>query len=214
MPAPNDFPVVQAVYATGQYDLSTHDGVCAFTEAVVIALHAKDAKWGHLKKHAGQTQCSGHAEDAALYKDSPLPGTLQAVDFVAGAGAPGARPAWQPDTPRYSEQDWYAPSGVPGPTPIPTPPPNTVPYHPYDGDQKYVKVTEVMDFDYRRAKGTVGQADKAGLDSGCGMWIARTIHDSYMGEAPGVAPLSLDASIAKHRAEWCQILGVPVVPFP
>jgi hypothetical protein len=106
---PNDFPIVQAVYATGLYDLTTHEGQAAFVDQVVIELHAKDARWGHLKKNPGQTQIHGHAEDAALYL-SPNEGQSTAVDFVAGAGGSNPTPAWQPDIPRYSASDWMDPA--------------------------------------------------------------------------------------------------------
>lgn len=123
--APNDRAVVEAVYATGLYNLSTHDGQAAFVDASVAALHAKDARWGHLKKSGAQTQIHGHAEDAALYL-SDTPGQSQAVDFIAGAGSSGASVGWQSDTPRYSASDWFSPVGHVGSTPIPpviTPPP-------------------------------------------------------------------------------------------
>jgi hypothetical protein len=60
------------------------------------------------------------------------------VDFISGAGAPGARPGWNPDTPRYSESDWTPPHNCgsapdnPGPSPNPTPTPQPVP--PLDTD--------------------------------------------------------------------------------
>jgi len=92
---------------------------------------------------------------------------------------------------------------TPGPGPGPTPPPaNTVPFHPYDGDTKWVPVSQQMEADYKEANGF-------GLDGGCGMWIARTIHDCYMGENAQTPPLTLEASLKKHRAELRAALGLP-----
>ena len=104
---PNGFPVVQQVYATGAFDLTSHDGQAAFTDAVVCALHQSDNRWGHLKKHPGQTQIHGHAEDSALYHHAA--GLLQSVDFVGSAGSSSAHPAWTPDQPRYQASDWVPP---------------------------------------------------------------------------------------------------------
>ena len=120
---PNDFAVVQQV-AVGR-DLSSLGEQHKFTDDVVCALHAVNPRWGHLRKNPGQTQLHGHAEDAALYRvDSP--GLSVAVDFIGSAGAPNARPTWQPDQPRYRESDWLPPHNcegvVPAPGPTPQPP--------------------------------------------------------------------------------------------
>jgi hypothetical protein len=94
------------------------------------------------------------------------------------------------------------PGPGPGPGPTPTPPANTVPFHPYDGDAKWVPVSQQMEADYKEANGV-------GLDGGCGMWIARTIHDCYMGENAQTPPLTLEVSLKKHRAELRAALGLP-----
>src|SRR5687768_17614553 len=107
MAIPNDFAVVQAVRASKNYNLGTHEGQATFVEDVVLALHKKDPRWGHLRKKPGQTQINGHAEDSALYLVDPADGLCQSVDFIAGAGGPHATPAWQVDDPRYTPADWY-----------------------------------------------------------------------------------------------------------
>lgn len=112
---PNHRDTVESVFATGQFNLTTHDGQGAFVDAVVIALHLRDPRWGHLKKNPGQTQLHGHAEDAALYL-SDTPGQSIAVDFIVGAGGPNPRVGWNPDIPRYSRADWYPPSEHDGST--------------------------------------------------------------------------------------------------
>jgi len=112
--APNDEAVIQAVYKQRDWKLRTHEGLRAYTQASVLALHKKNPKWGHLIKKPGQTQIDGRAEDSALYLgggDAPY----QSVDFVAGANPgpsdPDPRPTWQPDTtPRYQASDWDDPT--------------------------------------------------------------------------------------------------------
>jgi hypothetical protein len=124
MAAPNHLFVIEHLAAG--YNLGTKEGAGQFTEAAVVALHAHDRRWGHLKKNPGQTQYNGHSHDGALYL-SDTPGESQHVDFIAKAEAPGAYVYWNPDTPRYSQADWYAPAGVPNPQPIPQPQPNPQP---------------------------------------------------------------------------------------
>jgi hypothetical protein len=54
-----------------------------------------------------------------------------------------------------------------------------------------------MGDDYRRA-------GRPGLDDNCGCWIARTDYDIYVGG------MTVQASIEKHRPEWCAALGISV----
>lgn len=122
MSVPNDFPVVQQVYASVSYDLKTHDGQARFVDDAVVALHAKDARWGHLKKKPGQTNIHGHGEDSALYL-SDTSGQSTAVDFIGGAGGPNPTIQWNPDQPRYSKSDWLDPQDHDGTTPVPAIPP-------------------------------------------------------------------------------------------
>ncbi len=124
MAAPNLQHVIEPL-ASG-YDLSTKEGVGQFTEVAVAALHQIDRRWGHLRKNPGQTQYNGHAHDGALYL-SDTPGQSQFVDFVANAEGPNARVYWNPDTPRYSQGDWFAPASSPAPIPVPVPQPVPVP---------------------------------------------------------------------------------------
>lgn len=189
MSVPNDFPIVQQVYATGRYNLATHDGQAAFVDAVVLALHAKDAKWGHLKKHPGQTQIHGHGEDSALYL-SDTPGQSCAVDFISGAGTAGARPGWIVDTPRYSASDWLDPTTH---SVKPVEPPKPV-KPPYNGDAYYNRVSAVLYADYAAA----GRP----LDPDCGCWFGRVDYDIYV---QGMTP---EQSIQKHRPEWRAALGL------
>jgi hypothetical protein len=129
MSVPNEYEVVRRLFLSGVFDLKTHEGQGAFTDAVVSALHAKDERWGHLKKNASQTNEHGHGEDAALYL-SEVDGESTAVDFIGGAGGNNPQPAWQVDSPRYSKKDWADPTehGFGQPSPVCPPVPPTFPY--------------------------------------------------------------------------------------
>ncbi len=122
MTPPNHQSIVERVYASGSYDLSTREGCGTLVEASCVDLHKADARWGHLKKSAGQTNYNGHSHDGCLYLDD-LPGQSVHVDFIAHAEAkppytqqnPAPKITWGPDIPRYSKSDWYAPT-MPAPT--------------------------------------------------------------------------------------------------
>lgn len=124
MSVPDMFAVVDALYRTGQFDLRTHEGQGALVDACVSAFHAKDPKWGHLKKRRGQTAVHGHGEDAALYKHGD--GTATAVDFIAGAGGPDPRPRWGVDAFPYTDADWLDPTVHAASEPAPAPSPSFV----------------------------------------------------------------------------------------
>jgi hypothetical protein len=115
-------------------------------------------------------------------------GTTREPQVVAGQ--PGER---------ITDQLWLAVSpvnhlsGAPIP-PQPTPPSPT--YPPYPGDQYGTQIGNVLFADYARA----GQAPNSGM----GVWFWRTAWDAATG-------LTVDESIAKHRAEWCAVLGIPVL---
>lgn len=97
---PNYASVVQHVYATGSFDLSTREGCGAFTEACALALHALNAEFGHLQKQPEQNQWNGHALDAVLYK-----ATGQTVDLILSAPSPASVPQWS-----VHEDDDYPPA--------------------------------------------------------------------------------------------------------
>jgi hypothetical protein len=97
------------VYATGNYNLATKLGCCAFTEECARRLHAIDPNWGHVKKTSGQESCARttqpelHAVDAVFHKGIP-----EARDIITSSGVPGAAPAWNlTGTPPASL--WFAP---------------------------------------------------------------------------------------------------------
>lgn len=123
MSVPNHQFIVDQVQAAGRYNLRTHEGCGQLVEAATAALHAHDPRWGFLKKTGG-TMYNGHSHDGSLYL-SDVPGQSTHVDYIAAAESqnPADNPhvTWNPDTPRYSASDWYAPSGggvvvTPGPS--------------------------------------------------------------------------------------------------
>ena len=122
MSVPNHSHVPQKLYATGLYDLTTHDGQGAFTDAVVSTLHGLDENWRHLKKKPGQTAVHGHGEDSVIYLLED--GTALAVDFIGGAGGSNPQPAWQVGPHVYKHSDASEPDDhgttAPPPTPAPT----------------------------------------------------------------------------------------------
>jgi hypothetical protein len=119
MDVPNHRFVVEGVLATGHYELVSHAGLAAFTDAAVLALNQHDPNWGHVKKKPGQTNIHGHGEDSALYK---LPdGRAWAVDFVEGARGPNPKLRWGPDPEAYyTHGDWLDPADHDGATPPPS----------------------------------------------------------------------------------------------
>lgn len=88
--APNGMATMEAVYASQTWRLAEiyedePDGRGAFTGAVVTALHAIDANWGHVRKNPGQNQYDGHAVDAINWK-RPDGTTAEIYDIVSGDG--------------------------------------------------------------------------------------------------------------------------------
>lgn len=188
---PDHFFVVQNVYAMGSYNLSTHEGQARFVDDVVWALHLQDRRWGHLKKSGSATNIHGHAEDAALYL-SDTPGQSTAVDFIAGAGTPTARIAWQVDTPRYSQPDWLDPTlHDPG---VPVPPP--VVSYPYPDEPTWWSAYT------RRVAACFAEAGRRFPDDPEAFrWFSRCGYDC--------AGMDKDAAADKHIAELRKALGLP-----
>lgn len=192
---PNHSDVVLKLHATGLFNLKSEDGQGAFVDAVVSALHAKDERWGHLKKKPGQSHIHHHGEDSALYL-SDTPGQSQAVDFIGGAGGSNPQPGWMVDEPRYSASDWLDPTehGL-GAAPTPQPPQ----YPPYPMPEDVVDMCGVALFvDFAQA----GQAPNPQMFRFAFRvaysWLTKEVND-------------LASSTVKHRREWRQLLGLPPV---
>ena len=95
MSVPDHRHVPKKLYDTGLFDLKSHDGQAAFTDAVVATLNGIDPNWRHLKKSAAQTHVHRHGEDSAVYL---LPDNkAQTVDFIGGAGGSNPQPGWVVD---------------------------------------------------------------------------------------------------------------------
>jgi hypothetical protein len=200
---PNEFEIVRKLYDSGVFDLRTHDGQGAFTDAVVSALHAKDARWGHLKKNASQTHVHGHGEDAALYL-SDTAGESCAVDFIGGAGGPNPQPAWNVDAPRYSKKDWRDPfdHGYEQ-TPPPAPPPLRIPSYGELGDDAFFRnaIGKPLEDDMMAA----GQS----LNDGSSVWFSRTTYEILAESLKAGRLVDPAPIVTKYRNQWRAILRLP-----
>ena len=196
MSVPDHRHIVELVFAQGGQSLTSKEGAGRFTEAAAAVLHAVDPNWGHLRKPAERTHVIGpdgqrHAIDVVLYRAS---GTI--CDIISGAGDPGAALTWGPGPDHeYNETDWYAPGGTPAVAIAPLPPP-TPKIAPYWGDEKGTAIARPLFKDYKRA----GQPPNEGM----GVWMGRTMYDVLIGGE------DFDKALARHRREWCAILGIPV----
>lgn len=134
MSVPNYANVPTMLYATGFYNLKTHEGHAAFVDAVVATLNGLDSNFRHLKKKPGQTDLHGHGEDSFVYL---LPeNKAQAGDFVQGAGGPDPKPRWGIDPePYYTHKDAHDPDDH-GIGEAPPPPP--APQFPYPDEVIHV----------------------------------------------------------------------------
>jgi hypothetical protein len=104
--------IIDWVYSSGKFDLSTHDGCGQFTEACCTQLHEiNNSLWGHIKKNPGQNQYTGpsgvgHAVDALHCLGGPHTGIW---DIVHDSVSPNATPSFNykgpPDPPI-----WYYPA--------------------------------------------------------------------------------------------------------
>lgn len=188
-----------------KYDLSHAEGCGQYMEALVPYAQSHGyPKVGHLRKHGSQTQYNGHAVDAFLYND-PVPpsGLLQSVDVIKDAESDHASAGWSIDIPRYTTADWMQ-SVEPEEPPV-DPPANTVPWAPYWGDASSDEMTRTLFYDYSR------KPESANF--GMGRWLNRCLHSAFMG--PEGIPLGPDGALARHRPEWCAVLGLdPSVPVP
>lgn len=170
----------------------------------------KSFSWGWLKKTGGGFNVDGFADGAIVYGNDPsdVNNVVKIVTQV-GSDHAGIGDAVQP---RRESDIWFRPQplspaellylrphGVPEP---PTPRQPAKPLYPsYEalgGDEGGKKITRLLEYDYKRA-------GMHGLDGDCGAWQQRVSYDFLTGICPTV-----EASIAKHREEWCQTLGISV----
>ncbi len=199
---------------------------------------ASTSRWGWLTKQPGEAQVDGWAEDAVCWTNNPSD-LHNVVDLVIGAGAAGAsltsttthtkerRPGnkWAPPQPLTADELNYL-KGFNGGTQPPQPDPcaavkaelaackaasaNTVAkvdYEQHGGDAVWDQFGNAIIADYKRAGRVVTDANGTQhviMDARSYAWGGRTMHDDYMNG------LTLEQSIAKHRVEWCALLGIPV----
>ena len=103
---PLDF--INAVYASGQYNLATKTGCGTFTEACCTSLALNlGTQWGHVAKSPGQNQYNNHAVDAVHCLFGEYCGIW---DIITSSVSSSAKPAfndagsvnpeiWRPYTP-------------------------------------------------------------------------------------------------------------------
>ncbi len=203
MSVPNHSHVPKQLYATGLYDLKTHDGHHAFVDATVATLNGLDPNWRHLKKSASQTHFHRHAEDAALYL---LPNNeARAVDFIAGAGGPNPQPGWIVDAFLYKHSDAHDPDDHGLERPVPPPPPIVrVPGYAELGGDAFFR--DMIGVPLAADMAAAGQS----LNEGSSVWFARTVYSLIAAWLRADGEAIDSASIVKrHRNEWRQILDLP-----
>ncbi len=96
-PPPDNSPqgIINAVYATGLYDLKTKEGCGKFTEACCTDLHVKHSSlWGHVKKTGAQNQYNGHAVDAVMLLANTQGIFAGIYDIIFSSESPEAKPTF------------------------------------------------------------------------------------------------------------------------
>ena len=197
MSVPDHFFIIAAVFESGGYHLSDHASLARFVDDAVVALHAHDPNWVHIKKKPGQTNTHGHGEDSVLYL---LPDhTAQGVDFIQGAGAPGATLRWGPDPePYYTHADGWDAHGDWSQAPAPP----TPPVEPYPSESPAGGWWgQVFDVQVAKRYAAVHRPYPDPNDPQSLRWCGRTAYDIRDG-------LTKEASLAKHLKELEEELGL------
>lgn len=201
MTVPDYRHVPQRLYQTGLYDLHSHDGQAAFTDACVATLNGIDSNFRHLKKKPSQTHVHRHGEDSVLYL---LPNNRAlAVDFIGGAGGANPQPGWLVGDFEYTHADAHDPDdhGIGAVAPV-----FRVPSYGELGDDAF----------FRAMVGVPLQADMlaAGqsLNDGSAVWFSRTVYRLMKAllESNG-QPVDAAGEARIVRNEWRAILGLPPV---
>ena len=108
---------------------------------------------------------------------------ITVIDVIGAAGSPAAVAQWVAFDSMSAPGAWVAPAAEAPPVAVPA----------YPGDQAFDGLSAVLWADYASA----GRH----ADLGMGRWFGRTTYDYFAG-------MSMEASIAKHRAEWRESLGL------
>lgn len=199
--------------------LQTNRNVDCFTHStrVIEILKAQGLNAAYIGKTAGEGQYtppSGFPMQVGTYTITGVShdaiwvdGALQ-FDLIA-AGNDGSEPLGAPGIPTANQipPQYYRPNNPPvahpiaGSTPPPMPPqtPTYPSYEALGGDSGGMAITRQLEADYKRA-------GLRGLDGDCGAWQQRVSYDFLTGKVPTV-----QASIDKHRPEWCEALGIDVI---
>jgi hypothetical protein len=190
------------------------------TVYVIAALKAAGHQASHICKSAGEGQytppgfeprtvtgldgkpyvITGVSHDAIWVDGIQVDTLAKANDsqepiFEADGSPMIAVPVWN-EIPRQSWRPNNPPLPPIGHEPVPVPKPPTPPAVSYPDDAYFIEHVGVpLEADYALA----GQT----LNAGASTWFARTIFDAVSGA------LTMDASVAKHRAEWRSSLGLP-----
>lgn len=166
-----------------------------FIRILAAHLNAIDPKFGNNGKRGNPNDLS---DDALNYKGEgpghdPTNGNtpVTVIDVIGSAGSSAAYPTWQVFDNLPGPGAWVAPKPAVSPQP-PQPQPPALP--PYPGDPVFDQIGVALFADYAQA----GQAPNPGM----GRWFGRTVYDYLAG-------MTMEASIAKHRAEWRAALGLP-----
>lgn len=207
MSVPDYRHVPERLYATGLYDLTTHDGQHAYVDACVSTLNGIDPNFRYLQKSAAQTHIARHGEDSVVYL---LPNNqAQAVDFIIGASGPSPTPGWGVDpAPYYTHADAHDPDdhGIGG---TPAPPPQIPSYAALGDDAFYRAMIGVPLFaDYLQADAQ-GHPD-AKPNDGMSVWFSRTIYRLMAAflTANG-QPIDSAGEVRIVRNQWRAILRLP-----
>jgi hypothetical protein len=99
--------IINQVYASGLYDLSTKNGCGLFTEECCTQLHNRNSQaWGHIKKTGAQNQFNSHAVDALSCIAGPEYGVW---DIVYSSASPAAKPVYN-HAGDPNPEEWYYPA--------------------------------------------------------------------------------------------------------
>lgn len=164
-----------------------------FIRILAAHLHLIEPRFGNNGKRGNPNDLS---DDALNFKGEgpghdPTNGNMPVtvIDVIGAAGSPGAYPTWQVFDTLPGPGAWVQPKPVVAPQPPPAP---VLP--PYPGDPVFDGVGVALFADYALA----GQPPNPQM----GRWFGRTVYDYLTG-------MPMDQSIAKHRKEWRELLGLP-----
>lgn len=172
----------------------------AFIRRLASVLHAIDPRFGLNGKRGNPNDIS---DDVVCFDGEASGGDydptrnnvpVTVIDVIGGAGGPNPVATWNHPL-KPSAAAWVKPGPVSGGVVTPVEPSKPV-KKPYPGDAYFIDaIGTPLELDYMIS----GQR----LNAGAATWFARAIWD-HVNEG-----LTIEASVAKHRAEWRAALGLP-----